>query len=332
MAIKRLSGRSVSRVANPSRRRRRRMRRNPANAALGRYNEILNELKVKHPNSKHSTLQKKASAMYAKEKKGGGSAGSAKANKAKTGRATMSRGRKNIGSIPKLAKKIRKPGEEWKDVMRRAAAMEAGGSAGGSRGGRKSRYKSTKELTFSLPARKQRVGVTLYKNPGLVVAGVDMAPVAVGAVGAVAINQLFGRVDFLKKNVIGNLPAQAQPYAPSLVAILSGVLLHAGASRGYLGPASDFFERHSGYIAAAGLVLGLHQLTNQLIDKYGDKFGMSGAYGKVGMSGAYGRIPNMGGAYLQTGKGGLQGAYVQTPGMNGVKGGAGMFGGISNLA
>jgi len=292
MAIKRLSGRSVSRVANPSRRRR--MRRNPPpNAGLARYQEIYNEVKEKHPNSKTSTLRKKASAQYAKEKK------AAQGRSAKT------------TAVTKTA-----------STTTNKSSSKSGGST--------KRRLNTKQVTFSLPGRKQRVGVTLYKNPGLVVAGVDMAPVAIGAVGAVAVNQLFERVEFLKKNVLGRLPAQAQPFAPSLVAILGGVLLHAGASRGLFGGASDFFEKNSGYVAAAGLVIGLHKLTHQMLDKYAKKSASTGgAYGHV--NGAYGR-PSMNGAYLMTDQSsGMSGAYVQTP-MSGVKGGAGAFGGISNLA
>lgn len=288
MAIKRLSGRSVSRVANPSRRRHMRMRHNPANAALGRYQEIYKDLKKKHPNSKTETLRKKASAQYAKEKKAGG--GSTKTTA--------------VTKAPSTA------------------SSKSGGS-------RKRRPRNTKTVTFSMPGRKQRVGVTLYKNPGMVVAGVDMAPVAIGAVGAVAVNQLFERVDFLKKNVLEKVPKQAQPFAPSLVAILGGVLLHAGAERGMFGGASDFIARNSGYVAAAGLVIGLHKLTHQLLDKYAKKGGSTaGAYGNVG--GAYGSV-KMNGAYIMTDQSGMSGAYVQTP-MSGVRGGAGAFGGITNFA
>ncbi|MCH9838026.1 hypothetical protein K0U83_20355 [bacterium] len=185
------------------------------------------------------------------------------------------------------------------------------------------------------PSRHATLEVSLLRNPAAtVVAGVDMLPVAVGAVGAVAVNQLFNRVGFLKTNVVDKLPAGIGAAAPSVLAIGGGVVLHFLGKR-MQNKFGDMLVQYSGFIAAAGLVLGLSKATEDLLQKHYPMSGMYQSYsGAHDMGGAYGMVngAHMNGAYLMTDDSGMSGAYVQTPSMKGVAGGAGAFGGITNFA
>lgn len=278
MAIKRLSGRMLTRVANPSR---------STTMAASKTKSKNGRTKARTP------AQIKA----------------AKANikKARAAKAKRSRTAKRIKST-------------------------YGGSSGFS-GSRKTRIRLQNKK--KRPSRHATLEVSLLRNPAAtVVAGVDMLPVAVGAVGAVAVNQLFNRVGFLKTNVVDKLPAGIGAAAPSVLAIGGGVVLHFLGKR--MGNKfGDMLVQYSGFIAAAGLVLGLSKATEDLLQKHYPMSGMYQSYsGAHDMGGAYGMVngAHMNGAYLMTDDSGMSGAYVQTPSMKGVAGGAGAFGGITNFA
>ena len=278
MAIKRLSGRMLTRVANPSR---------------------SNTMAVTKAKSKNGRKKKRSPAQIAAARKNIKKAQAARAKKRRIAKRTVA----TYGTSSSISRSRKKRIQLLNKKKR--------------------------------PARHATLEVSLLRNPAAtVIAGVDMLPVAVGAVGAVAVNQLFTRVDFLKKNVVDKLPAGLGAATPSILAIGGGIALH------YLGKRmenkfGDMLVQYSGFIAAAGLVLGLSKATEDLLNKYAPMSGMYHTYsGAHDMGGAYGTVSgaHMNGAYLMTDDSGMSGAYIQTPSMKGVAGGAGAFGGITNFA
>ena len=148
---------------------------------------------------------------------------------------------------------------------------------------------------------------------GLVVAGVDMAPVAIGAAAAIALKSVFS-VGMFKTGVLDKVQNPTLKAAiPSIGGILVGVLLHR-MGKGYA-------KKIGGFTAAASLVLLIDDIAGAQISGVFSK--TSGSFHQYG--GAYEQYGGMSGAYFESPKG-LSGAYVMP------KAGTAMFGGISNFA
>ena len=232
------------------------------------------------------------------------------------------------GGVRKTARPAYMKKKKKASTKRRSVAAKKAAAA---RRRRSKTISFKKTVTVPVRGRKTKrrvkvpVKVRISANPGFTVAGLDMAPVAVGAAAALAINAAFTHVKFLN-NIKTKLPKAAEPVAPALIAILSGILIHEGAKR--YAAAGSYWETLGGYVAAAGLVVGVNKLLEPQLNKWMSDMG--GAH----MGGEYLDYSGLGGAYLQTDAGGnLKGAYVDVaPAVSGVSGGAGMFAGINNLA
>ena len=178
----------------------------------------------------------------------------------------------------------------------------------------KRKRRSTRKGGIRKTARK-----AYKRNPkmkGLVVAGVDMAPVAIGAAAAIALKSVFS-VGFFKTGVLDKVANPTLKAAlPSVGGILVGVLLHK-MGKGYA-------KKIGGFTAAASLVLLIDDVAGKQIEGVFSKAGGSfhqygGAWEQMNGAG-----DGMSGAFFESPKG-LSGAYVMP------KAGTAMFGGISNL-